>query len=390
MAVEQPARAKVKLPPLWLAASAVAAGITAAFGVGRWIDHFVIAPYAEDFRLDYVAAEIGLKYGWSHLYDRDLQSALSAGFGPIGSVISRDHNFVTPPPLAWLAVPLEPFPLPLAFLSWTLVSLAALVFAWWLVPPGKGLAGVTLLLVAIALYPVHYAFWLGQAGVFIISWLLITWWLLERQRWAAAGALIAIGLFIKPQQLLLLPLALLITGRWRPVAYCALVGGALAILSAVSLGRDGVQAYLNDLAYTNVSPIHSVMTYAYIFGRGPLATSIEVSLGVIALALAWYRRDRPDLVFALAIVGSTASAFYLHEYDPAVLVAAAWVVLRHGVSMPQRAWLLVGIVAAQLISIGSPIPMLLWEAIWIAMLGLEPWIASRTRPIRQPAAPVAV
>ena len=389
MAVEQPAPAKVKLPPLWLSASAVAAGITVAFGIRRWIDHFVSEPDANDLRGPYVAAEIGLKYGWSHIYDRDLQRALSAGFGPLGSVISPDHNYVGPPLLAWLVLPIEPLPLPIAFLIWTLICLAALIFAWWLVAPGKGLARITLLLVALALYPVHYSFWLGQTVVLIISLLLIVWWLLERQRWAAAGALLAIGLFVKPQHMLLLPVALLITGRWRPVAYCALVTAAIAIVSVVSLGSDGIAAWLNSIAYTNASPIHSGMTYAYIFGRGPLATGIGVSLGLIALALAWYRRDRPDLVFGLAIVGSTASAFYLHEYDPAVLIAPAWIVLRHGVSLPQRVWLLFGIVAAQFIAIALPIPMLLWEAIWIGMLGLEPWLSARTRPLRQADATAA-
>ena len=45
--------------------------------------------------------------------------------------------------------------------------------------------------------------------------------------------------------------------------------------------------------------------------------------------------------------------------------------------MPQRVWLLAGIAAAQFLAIGLPVPMLLWEAGWIGMLGIEPWMAAR-------------
>jgi hypothetical protein len=99
---------------------------------------------------------------------------------------------------------------------------------------------------------------------------------------------------------------------------------------------------------------------------------VEVVLGLGALALAWYRRDRLDLVFALGLVGTTASATYLHEDDMAILVLAAWIVLRGQPSVPQRVWLVAGIAAAQFIAIGMPIPMLLWEPVWMMLLGLEP------------------
>ncbi|HSS94905.1 MAG TPA: glycosyltransferase family 87 protein [Candidatus Dormibacteraeota bacterium] len=373
-----------QLPPLWLSCAALTAAITAGFGIQRWIDHFVNAPYAEDFRLGYVAAEIGLSRGWSHIYDLDLQRQLAAGFGPV-AVITPDHNNVTPPILAWLMAPLTLFPLQTGYLIWTLVSLAALVAAWWLVCPGKGLARVTLLLIAIALYPMHYTFWLGQSGTLSIAGLALTWWFLMRERWGAAGAVLAVTMFLKPQVLLLLPVALLITGRWKPVLCCALVGAVLAVITVVSLGLYGIDAWSRSIAYTAPSPIHTAVTFAYLFGRGPVATAVEVALAAIALALAWYRRDRLDLVFALGIVGTTASAFYFHEYEPAVLILPAWIVLGSRPSVPQRVWLLLGIAAAQFIALGLPIPMLVWEAGWIGWLGLEPWLARRELPLRAAA-----
>ncbi|HEY8855707.1 MAG TPA: hypothetical protein VIN12_10665 [Candidatus Dormibacteraeota bacterium] len=59
----QPAR-----PPLWLAAAAVAAGWGAVYDIGRWIAAFVTFPAHEDVRIYYVAAQAGLRYGWSTIY----------------------------------------------------------------------------------------------------------------------------------------------------------------------------------------------------------------------------------------------------------------------------------------------------------------------------------
>ncbi len=372
------ARAQDRLPPLWLSASAITAAITVAFGVGRFVTHFLADPYEEDFRLNYVAAKIGFTYGWSHIYDLDLERRLSAGFSPVGSIIDSMHNYVTPPPLLWLVAPFTLFSVPTGYLLWTIFSLAALIAAWWLVCPGKGLGRVTLLLIALAIWPMHYTFWLGQTATVSIACLAVAWWLLEREDWAPAGALMAFALFIKPQLLLLLPVALLVSGRWKPFLYCGLASGVLAAVSLAMIGQHGVIAYITSVNFTKVNPIHSVMTYAW-FGRGPVATGIEVALGVIALALAWYRRERLDLVFALGIIGSTASASYLHEYDPAVWVLPAWIVLRSHPSAPQRVWLVIGILAAQLVAIGVFRPLLVWEAGWIVILGMEPWLAARVR-----------
>jgi hypothetical protein len=53
-------------------------------------------------------------------------------------------------------------------------------------------------------------------------------------------------------------------------------------------------------------------------------------------------------------------------------VLAAWIVLRAAPTVRQRVWLLAGIAAAQFLAVGLPIPILLWQPVWIALLGLEP------------------
>ena len=129
-----------RLPPLWLAGSTVAATTTVGFGVARWIDHFRSDPNAEDFRLHAIAARIGLTHGWSHIYDLALQKAASVGLGPIDSM----HVFISPPPSAWMVLPIAWLPISAGFLIWTLISLAAFVAAAWLVCPGPRLVRATL------------------------------------------------------------------------------------------------------------------------------------------------------------------------------------------------------------------------------------------------------
>src|SRR5260370_11567437 len=119
----------MKRPPLWLAASALAAAITVAFGVARWIDHFVSDPSAQDLRLHLIAARIGLMYGWSHIYDVELQKSVAAGLRPSGRVIASMHVFIRPPPSAWMLIPLAWQPPAVSFLVWTLISVAAFVAA---------------------------------------------------------------------------------------------------------------------------------------------------------------------------------------------------------------------------------------------------------------------
>jgi len=383
--MRRPAALESTLPPLWLAASALAAAITVAFGVQRWIAHFAADPNAEDTRVWIVAARIGLSHGWSHIYDLDLERAASAGLGPTGSLIDALHLYLSPPPAAWLIAPLAGLPVSAGYLVWTIVNLVALCVVCWMVCPGTRFVRLTVLLVSLAVWPMHYQFWQGQWVVADLVFLALAWWMLDRDRPLLAGAMLAIPFFFKPQDVALVPVALLVSGRWRPIVSFAAVGGVLVLASAVSLGVHGLTAWSNDIALARANPFTGPMTFSSLFGHGAAATAVEAALGVLALGLAWYRRDRLDLVFALGIVGTTASASYLHEDDVAILVLGAWIALRGRPSIVQRGWLLAGIAAAQLISLGLAIPMLLWEAGWIGVLGLEPRLKAIESPRRQSA-----
>src|ERR1700687_2676625 len=140
-------------PPLWLAVASVVAGWAAIYDIGVWIVLFVQRPIHPDFRIFYVAAEAGLRYGWSSIYDVSILRSLSAAFPAGQNYITSSLPFIHPPLVAWLVAPLTALPVPPAYALWSAVLLAALVLAWYVAAPYVGLRKVTLLLVALAIWP---------------------------------------------------------------------------------------------------------------------------------------------------------------------------------------------------------------------------------------------
>ncbi len=84
-----------------------------------------------DFRLPYAAAEIGLRQGWSHIYNPDLQRT---------AVLALGHSDVFQPYLnvpvwAFLVAPMTFIPYPIAYGIWVVAMVAALVAAALLAAP---------------------------------------------------------------------------------------------------------------------------------------------------------------------------------------------------------------------------------------------------------------
>jgi hypothetical protein len=372
-------RSASRLPPIWLSASALTAGIAVIFGIQRWIQHFTSDASAQDIGVWVTAARIGLTHGWSHIYDLDLERAAS---------IDLAHVFLAPPPSAWVVMPLTLVSTPVVFVVWTVLNLAAFVAVGWLVCPGSRFTKTTLILVGLALWPVHYQFWLGQWVVETLALLGVTWWLLDRERWMPAGVVLALAMCAKPQDAWLVPVALLASGRWRPIIWFSATGAILGAVSLLTLGSHGVSAWVQSIELARANPATGPLTYSSLFGHTTVATAVEIAFGLAAIGLAWYRRGRLDIVFALGIAGTIGSASYLHEDDIAMLVLAAWIILRAQPSVQMKLWLLIGVAAAQFISIGMAIPMLLWEPGFLLLLALEPRQRRELTPTLAKAEPV--
>jgi len=365
--------AQAARPPLWLAASAVASFWAAIFGFVRLIRIFVEDPYANDFRVFYAAAKVGLHAGWSHIYDGGLLRAASASFPIADSNIDSAHYYVNPPLLAWIIAPLTTVPEPVAFALWTALSLAAFAVAWAVACPFHGLARITLLLLGLALWSVNESLRFGQPTLLLIALVAIAWREMRQGRPVPAGALLAVAVMLKPQDVILVPVALLVSGRMPVVISFVGWAAGLSVGALLSVGPAGINQYLSATAMVQADPMHYYDTAAYVFGIGPAAYAVEIGLGALAMAVAYLRRTELEVVFALGILGSVMASPHMHELDYSVDLLAAWLVLRTGPPIAHRLWLLAGVPACQFTSlaIGNPLPELIWQVGWAGILGRE-------------------
>jgi Glycosyltransferase family 87 len=356
-------------PPLPLAAATMAAAWGAAYTAVRWVTAYASVPIHDDVRYDYVAAEAGLRYGWSRIYDQSLLARLSAGFPAPQNTIHPGGTFINPPLLAWLWAPLVAFPEPVAYAAWTVLGLAALAWTWYVAAPFTGLGKVAMLLAALALWPVLEAFYFGQPTVLVLALVATSWWLMGRQQPVAAGAALALAAVLKPQVVAMVPLCLLVAGRWRVVSAAAIAAALLAAASALTLGASGLADLWATLQWIQTDRGHAFFTVAYLFGLGPVTYLVLAAQGALCVAASWRRRRDLDAVFAIGLLGSLMVSFHLHQPDYCNLVLAAWLVLRGAPSLVGKAWLGAGFVTMQVLTMGVPWPQLAWDLGWLLILG---------------------
>jgi hypothetical protein len=378
---------------LWLAAAAVAAGWGAVYTIARWTLFFVLVPIHEDARITYVAAEAGIRYGWSMIYDLPTLRSLSSPFPVDQHTVDSTNTYINTPLWAWLFAPLTAVPEPVAYGLWTLLSLAALVWAWYIAAPYGGLAKITLLLLALAMWPVLLSFYFGQPTIVLLGLVATAWWLCVHDRPLAAGVALALATALKPHLVIIVPVALLATGRYRPVIGWAAGGTVLGIATLFALGPTGLMSWWHALRLVQSDPANAYYTLGSLLGFGPLTYAMLALQGAAAVVIARWRRTELEIVFAAGVLGSVSAAVYLHQADYSMLVLAGWLVLRTSPPLWHRLWLLIGVFTMQALTMGPPTPQLIWDAAWLAILLVSSFVGSgasapATRPTTASAARV--
>ena len=327
-----------------------------------------------DLTLVYIGARIGLEHGWSHIYSLNLQHDLFAELRP-HAVFNDGERFVSPPPFAWLVLPLTVFGAAGATYIWLALSLAALAAAWRLAAP-EGPSRTLWLLGALAWYPLLYGLSLAQPDLVILALAAIAWRLADANRPYLAGAVLGVSV-IKPQLLLLLPVVLVFAGRWKIVASWAGTAVVLAAASLAMIGQQGLGDYMSLLGEAQHVTNNRYFTLAFLLGPGALSYAGQ---GAVAAAAAFgaflNRRNSHARVFALGILATSVGATYWHLQDFTILVLAGWLFWREGLSVPLRLLLLVIAIAGEFAWPLTPLPILLGVAVWFAATFTTPRRAS--------------
>jgi len=357
---------------LAIAAGAVAAILFAAFDLYQWAQAYASDNFHNDLTFYYAAAKIGLSHGWQSIYDLRLQQeALDA----LGSriQIAELARYISPPPVAWLAVPLTLLPFQVAYFVWSALLLAALGWTWYLAAPGTGRIRLVHLAAAVGWLPVIYGLQLGQPSLFVTLGVAGSYALLRRDRPFLAG--LALGaLVLKPQLAFLVPAALLVSGRYRAFWGSVVAVGALALVAALVVGPDGISTYQERLSFAAGVPVNRELTIAALIGNIPVARVVQALLAIWALALAYRLRGRGhEWVFIPALVGGLVASPYLHLDDLVMLGLAAWLYLR---TSPRPGWswiaVIAMVIAAEGIPFWGPLPVIAGELFVLLLLSLMP------------------
>ncbi len=363
---------------LGIAAGASAAVVLAAYDLflgglilpgSSWLAAYLGDNFHNDFTFYYAAALLGLTHGWANLYDlRLLQEQLDV----IGSqiTVAQLARYVSPPPLAWVVTPLTLLPYRVAYWVWSAILVGALVLAWNLVAPGSGRARVIYLVAAFGWLPVVYGLHLGQPALLVAAGVAGCYALLRRERDFAAGAALGVLVF-KPQLAVLVPVALLVAGRWRAFAGSALVLGVLGIASLIALGPSGISVYESRLAFATTVPENQSQTLAAWMPSLPAARAVQVLVALWTLALAYrFRKRGPAMVLAITLIGGLAASPYVHFDDLTILGLACLLYLR----APRPTWSWIYVLGLVIAGEAQPFlgagPVLVGEILALALLSV--------------------
>ena len=320
--VIRPSRVLSRTRPVWvtiLVASGLLNLVIYFSQVHAYLNH-------NDFRLYYAGAQVGLRYGWSHIYDTNLHQAAVAGLLPAGPW----YALLTPAPITWLVAPLTVFGYPAAYWIWVVLILAILGAAAWYARP-RHLPAALYFCWWAALGPLWFSAYEGQVTILVAAALLAGWRLLETRRDLVGGAILAAALF-KPHLVLLLPLALLAAGRFRALVGFVAVAAVAGVGMLVTLHPDGIRNYVAMLlAPQPASDTAETLRSALGGGTAVLVILTIVVVAVVVMIAIQARRTHAAWpVIVAALLGSFLLAIYWHPPDYLALDAAAAIMLAAG------------------------------------------------------------
>jgi hypothetical protein len=173
-------------------------------------------------------------------------------------------------------------------------------------------------------------------------------------------------LVFKPQVAFLVPVALLVIGRWRTVAVWLGGSALIALVALFTTGIGGLHDYANRVSDAASTPpqffVPTQFTLAGLFGHGVLTVGVALLLVALTMAAVYrHRGESPAVPVACALLGSMLVTPYLHQQDLATLLLAGGIALQGRLDQWQVRVLIAGyllILAISYWGFGSLGPML--------------------------------
>jgi alpha-1,2-mannosyltransferase len=324
-----------RYPTILLAVSLAAAVIWIALADGL-IDRNG-KPIGTDFSNVWAAGNLVLRGEPAAPYDVVRQVAAEADAFQGRSTAFFGWHY--PPVFLFVAAGLALLPYGWALILWTALTLPAYLAALRAILP----RGETLL-IALAFPAVFVNLGHGQNG-FLTAALLGGALAMVDSRPLVAGLLIGL-LSYKPQFGLLVPLALLASGRWRAIVAATVTVLGTVVATLLAFGPQVWQAFADSSSFTRVvvleegnigwAKIQSLFSAVRMLGGAvEEAYAVQIALTLaLAASLVWLWRGSAsyDLKAAALACGSLLATPYVLDYDFVVLAVSIAFLARHGLA----------------------------------------------------------
>jgi Glycosyltransferase family 87 len=213
-----------------------------------------------------------------------------------------------------LMVPFALLPLDVGYRIWAALLCASYVGCGVALAPGGPLGKTAQVLLSLVPYPVALGLGLGQPIALQMAALACAVHLLRRDRDLLAGVCL-LAVAVKPQCMVLVPFALLASGRIRAFASFAAASALLAAALLALIGFDGANAYLARLRHASAHPEEFWVSWSINLSRHFASDLGRLSAQGAAAAAAFVaaRRHRSsEIAIAAGLVGSLLVTPFLH------------------------------------------------------------------------------
>jgi len=287
-----------------------------------------------DFRVFYTAAHLVLQGRAEEMFSYEAQRhAQKALFGAFGQTLP----FLYPAYAALLFVPFGLLPFGVAYLLFTLVNIAGLCVASYLlcerVPALRRWPMSLRVGLVAAMLPLAEVLIQGQISILLLLLYVGMEHLLAQRRDLSAGVVLAVCL-VKFQIAIPVALLFLVWRCYRVLAGFMCGAAGLALVSLAMCGVSGLRAYgratIEVAGATVMHPLAAKARYGMYAGEMPNLHGLcfDVTQGsasgtillfvVSAITLVWASRQRPSL--AVALPAAMLVSYHLQVYDLVLLL----------------------------------------------------------------------
>lgn len=331
----------MKAPPRKFLLVLYLMSVLLSYALVTWNARKLIAAGAPDFAIYYCAGTV-VRQGLGHqLYDPSVRFPVEQQFAVAVPQFRGPLPYTHPPFEALIFAPFTYLPYGEAYIAWNLFNALLLAALPFLLRPHlpqlQSYSPLLWILASLAFFPVFFTFLEAQDAILLLFVYALAFLSLKKNRLAAAGAWLALGLF---KYHLVLPFVLLSLVQKRKVGErIKLLSGFLpvaALLVLVSLAIAGTRAitayphyvfhWEDTLSGSQKVPegMPNLRGLAYIFlPPGSYIVPLLVLLSLALLVFTAWKCRQPgdlDLQFSLALVTTVLISYHVVSYDLSMLL----------------------------------------------------------------------